>query len=117
MVNKTIPEEFDVSQRDELRRAADAWRLPYWDWAIPKPDWRDPTNKSKFGPNVPKIITMKNVVVRTRTGTAEVANPMWQFVLPQPPDGTATMSTYGVNFQFEENQEDQEDVSSMREDN
>jgi hypothetical protein len=47
-----------------------------------KPDWHDKTNRSKFGPNVPEIITLQKVPVRGRTGgMVFVDNPMWKFTL------------------------------------
>jgi tyrosinase len=67
-------------------KAADTWRLPYWDWAMKKPDWNpdnpdDPVNKIPgSGPNVPFIITQEKVPVRTITGTVvPVDNPMFHF--------------------------------------
>jgi len=97
MTQQVIPNQFDQSQWDELRRAADNWRLPYWDWAMQKPDWHDPSNPSKYGPNVPKILTLQQVEIRTRTGAQIVDNPMWRFKLPQPDQSkTATMGDYGI---------------------
>ena len=82
MTQEIIPNQFDQSLRNELQSAADTWRLPYWDWAAQKPDWHDKANKSKFGPNVPEVITLRKVPVRGRTGgMVFVDNPMWKFTL------------------------------------
>jgi tyrosinase len=84
-----IPKTFANSDHEAMFLAADTWRLPFWDWAVKKPDWdvNDPEslqNKEPLvGPNVPYIITQEFVKVKTSTGqSASVANPMWKFLLP-----------------------------------
>jgi hypothetical protein len=82
MTQEIIPNQFDQSLQQELQSAADTWRLPYWDWAAQKPDWHDKANTSKFGPNVPEIITLQKVPVRGKTGgMVFVDNPVWKFTL------------------------------------
>src|SRR5437762_4540489 len=95
MTQQIIPNHFDQSLRAELRKAADTWRLPYWDWGMQKPDWHDKTNRSKFGPNVPEVVTLPKVPVRGRTGGMVIMNnPMWKFQL----QGGDTMGNHGITF-------------------
>jgi tyrosinase len=95
MTQEIIPNQFDQSLRSELQSAADTWRLPYWDWAMQKPDWHDKANRSKFGPNVPEVITLQKVPVRGRTGgMVFVDNPMWKFTLPAGDH----MGNHGIPF-------------------
>lgn len=84
-----IPSTFAEQDHAAMKKAADTWRLPFWDWAMKKPTWNpanpdDPVNQIPgSGPNVPFIITQKQVAVRTKTETAAlVDNPMFQFAVP-----------------------------------
>ncbi|KAL8832127.1 MAG: hypothetical protein Q9191_000449 [Dirinaria sp. TL-2023a] len=99
-----IPGTFASSDQEAMFRAAKTWRLPYWDWAVKKPDW-DPENpenpknlEPKVGLNVPYLLTLQNVQVKTMSGYAIVPNPMWKFVLPlnQKSPEKATFGQYGI---------------------
>jgi tyrosinase len=92
---KLIPTTFAQEDQAAMIRAAETWRLPYWDWAMRKPDWHSPNDPTKFGPNVPFIITLPNVEVKTKTGVATVPNPMWKFSLPADPK-RKTFGDYGI---------------------
>lgn len=90
-MNSIIKNDFNVDQTEQqdMQRAADTWRLPFWDWAMKKPVWKpdDPDsvqNKTPGnGPNVPFIITQKQIEVRSPgRKTAMVPNPMFNFALP-----------------------------------
>jgi tyrosinase len=95
MTQEIIPNQFDQTLRHDLQAAADSWRLPYWDWAMQKPDWHDKANRSKFGPNVPEVVTLQKVPVRGRSGgMVFVDNPMWKFTL-QAGDN---MGNHGIPF-------------------
>lgn len=59
-----------------------------------KPDWHFPNDPTRFGPNVPFIITLPNVEVKTKTGVANVPNPMWKFSLD--PKSRKTFGDYGI---------------------
>ncbi|KAF2501891.1 Di-copper centre-containing protein [Lophium mytilinum] len=92
-----IPSTFAKKDQDDMIKAADTWRLPFWDWAMKKPDWNptnpdDPVNKIPgSGPNVPFIITQKQIPVRTKTEIAvPIDNPMFQFAVP------GSFGNYGV---------------------
>ena len=92
-----IPDTFAAEDQDVMIKAADSWRLPFWDWAMKKPNWNpnnpeDPVNKVPgLGPNVPFIITQKKVPVRTKTGSGVlVDNPMFHFAVP------GSFGNYGV---------------------
>lgn len=99
MVHEVIP-TFPAKLRAELHAAADTWRLPYWDWAMQKPDWLDPSNPARYGPNVPELITLPKVEVRIATGVGAMDNPVWKFALQQPQGGSNIMKNYGINFVF-----------------
>lgn len=94
-----IPDTFAAEDQDDMIKAADTWRLPFWDWAMKKPNWNpanpdDPVNKIPgSGPNVPFIITQEKVPVRTKTGSAvPVDNPMFHFAVP------GSFGNYGVKY-------------------
>lgn len=60
-----------------------------------KPDWHAPNDPKSFGPNVPLIITLPTVEVKTKTGVSNIANPMWKFSLPLDPR-RKTFGDYGI---------------------
>ncbi|EPE28797.1 Di-copper centre-containing [Glarea lozoyensis ATCC 20868] len=93
---KLIPKTFATQDHAGLYKAADSWRLPFWDCAVKRPDWTDPQNQAKFGPNVPYLLTVDTVEVLTKIGTAKVENPMWRFKVPQMNPGKTTFGDYGV---------------------
>ncbi len=95
MVQKIIP-EFDISEQEELKLAAKTWRLPYWDWAQRKPDWTAPTDPLKYGNNVPYVITLPEVEIRTSTGTSTIPNPLWKFSMPGVGANEHEMGDYGI---------------------
>jgi tyrosinase len=77
MVNDIIP-NFPKSEQADLKKAADVWRFPFWDWASKKPD-----DSGDYNYNVPRLIREKEVEVRVpEGGTARVPNPFWQFRMP-----------------------------------
>ncbi len=97
-----IPIEFASQDQAAMFHAAETWRLPYWDWAVKKPDWdpANPDNPKNIGPlvglNVPYLLTQEQVYVRSRTGTAvPMPNPMWNFALP----AGRTFGSYGITNQ------------------
>src|SRR4051794_35492297 len=79
---KLIPTTFATQDHEGLYKAADTWRLAYWDCAVKRQDWTDPDNQAKYGPNVPYLLTVDKVEVLTKIGTAQVENPMWRFKVP-----------------------------------
>lgn len=90
-----IPRTFIPEDQNDMINAANTWRLPFWDWAEQKPDWGAPNDKNRYGPNVPYLLTVPKVQVKTKTGVATVDNPMWKFVMPV--NGTkSTMGDYGI---------------------
>lgn len=97
LIPSTFPEEIHA----EMIKAAETWRLPYWDWAMKKPNWNpenqdDPVNRIPgSGPNVPFLITQKMVEVRTQTGSTSVQNPWYQFSVAEG----RTFGTYGVEHE------------------
>jgi len=95
MVQNIIP-EFDISEQEELKLAAKTWRLPYWDWAQRKPDWTAPTDSLKYGNNVPYVITLENIEIRTSTGVSTISNPLWKFSMPGVGVKEHQMGDYGI---------------------
>lgn len=93
-----IPKTFAEDDQKDMMRAAQTWRLPFWDWAMKKPNWNpdnedDPVNRIPgSGPNVPFLTTQRQVTVRTKTGSAPVKNPWFHFELPRPHN----FGSYGV---------------------
>jgi tyrosinase len=85
MTNVVIP-TFPADQQAELTAAANAWRLPYWDWAEKKSRGSSPPDY-----NVPLIVLPKTIKVTTPTGQTTINNPMYDFTTPKP------MGDYGVN--------------------
>jgi tyrosinase len=91
-----IPSTFATQDHAALYKAADTWRLPFWDCAVKRKDWTDPDNKDKYGPNVPYLLTIAKVEVLTKIGTAQVENPMWGFRVPTMNAGKTTFGDYGI---------------------
>lgn len=76
MIDDIIP-AFPQSEREELKKAADQWRFPYWDWAVKKKqDDGSPPNY-----DVPKMVKLEEVEVRTPEGSEKIRNPFHQFVM------------------------------------
>ena len=76
MINDVIP-QFPKSDQADLKKAADVWRFPYWDFATKKTDASGERNY-----NVPKLVRVKEVEVRVPGGTARIPNPFYQFKMP-----------------------------------
>ncbi|KAL2070465.1 hypothetical protein VTL71DRAFT_13491 [Oculimacula yallundae] len=92
---KLIPTTFALEDQPAMIQAAETWRLPYWDWAMRKPDWHNPNDRRRDGPNVPFILTVETVEVMTKTGSAPVKNPMWRFKVPDDPR-RETFGDFGI---------------------
>lgn len=79
-------------ERTSLEKAAQAWRLPYWDWALKKPD---PQNPQKRDYNVPLVIRSTEVKIRRplSPGLVPFPNAFYQFTMPgKIPMGDASLS-------------------------
>jgi Common central domain of tyrosinase len=78
MIQEIIP-QYPQDQQAGLVDAANAWRLPYWDWAV--------TNA------LPDIATKPTFTVNRFDGqTVDIANPLYKFTMP----GGKNMGTGGV---------------------
>jgi hypothetical protein len=83
---KSYPEE----ARGDLLKAAQAWRLPYWDWAGKKPD--DYANPQNWDYNMPQAFLKPEVLIRlppgnknpvpSKDGTGRFPNALYQFNVP-----------------------------------
>jgi len=85
MTEEVIP-TFPADQQANLTAAANAWRLPYWDWAATKV-----RGSSEPDYTVPLIVLKKSIEVSTPTGQTTIKNPMYSFTTPRP------MGDYGIN--------------------
>jgi tyrosinase len=90
----------DPATKSEWTNAANNWRLPYWDWALPQAD------TGKFG--VPKLVGDSEVMI-LKLGEREeekVLNPLYKFtnkvkagnVSTMLPMGDPKMGKYAVNY-------------------
>ena len=77
---------FKGKDLEDLLKAADQWRLPYWDWAGKK---ADPTNtKARWDYNIPLAFqeTKRNVDIRlpppATNGVGKYPNALYQFTMP-----------------------------------
>lgn len=68
MVNEIIPNQMDENDQ-KIKDAAEAWRLPYWDWAANN--------------EVPLLAQEEVVQVTTKFGTSPIKNPLYQYDLPK----------------------------------
>lgn len=59
---QAIAMQYRGSLADTYRRAADLWRIPYWDWAD--------------GQSIPSVFTTSNVTVTGPLGRVTVDNPL-----------------------------------------
>ncbi|KZT38875.1 Di-copper centre-containing protein [Sistotremastrum suecicum HHB10207 ss-3] len=86
MINDIIP-TFPDEDQDKLTESANAWRLPYWDWAAKKK--RESSRIATY--EAPLIVKEPTVTVQTSTGPTEIPNPMHSFRTERP------MGEYGIN--------------------
>lgn len=73
----TIIPKFPVGQQNELKDAAQQWRLPFWDWASKKPVENAPPDY-----DVPQLIRLESVKIRGPEGWKWVKNPLYVFKMP-----------------------------------
>lgn len=73
MDQELIPGITDAAVRQDWKKAAQQWRLPFWDWAIPQSD----TNK--FG--VPGIVGLEQLEILKLGGKDKesVKNPLYKY--------------------------------------
>ncbi|KZS89025.1 Di-copper centre-containing protein [Sistotremastrum niveocremeum HHB9708] len=84
--------KFPEQQRATLLKHANAWRFPYWDWAVE-------------GAKVPAIVSDAKRTVLLPSGlTAEIDNPLLTFRTPEP------MGKYGITRIHEDQTHDAVDA-------
>ncbi|KIL88341.1 hypothetical protein FAVG1_08420 [Fusarium avenaceum] len=82
-MNDIIDEwELDTAQATEWRKAADTWRLPYWDWAR-----KQKYNQQYALPEVLIFPTTTTYPPSNPRGETNVENPFWGFQNPEKKDG------------------------------
>ena len=96
MMSEIVAPISDPSLKAKWTIAANTWRLPYWDWALPQSDTR------KFG--VPAVFNQSTIQITKPDGTkSSVDNPLYRFVntIEQKPAamGDSSMEPYNINFQ------------------
>ncbi|KAL3477040.1 hypothetical protein BJX99DRAFT_270192 [Aspergillus californicus] len=82
MTQKIIP-NFPRAQRPVWEEAANAWRLPFWDWGVSS--------------SVPALSKYPTTLVPTKDGKSEesISNPLFQFRMPtNKPMSTAGMDNF-----------------------
>lgn len=60
-----VAKEYNDTVRGKYQRAADGWRLPFWDWASEHP--------------VPPATTMEQITVNGPRGPETVPNPLFEY--------------------------------------
>jgi len=91
MVNELLPQIKDETQRASWKAAADRWRLPFWDWAIPQEDTK------KVG--LPNILAQDRFEILELGGSTKIsfANPMFKYTHRMHIDGKLTPTSMGDN--------------------
>ena len=87
MIEDIIP-KFPENQHHILTYAAQHWRLPFWDWASKK----KVIDTSEYDYDVPQLVRLELVKIRTPEGWNWVKNPLYVFRMPK----NATMGDAGV---------------------
>ncbi|MCJ1352324.1 MAG: hypothetical protein MMC33_002308 [Icmadophila ericetorum] len=92
MTQQIIPKYVDDSNRDQWTNAAQTWRLPYWDWAMKKPD--QSTGSASY--NIPQIFQNAQIRITIPSGPMTVDNPVYKFTMPnQQTMGSAGITNIG----------------------
>ncbi|KAF5660864.1 tyrosinase precursor [Fusarium heterosporum] len=82
-MNEIIEEwKLDTAQETEWKKAADTWRLPYWDWA------RKQQYNQEYA--LPEVLLFERVTTYPPDkpkGELDVPNPFWGFENPEKKDG------------------------------
>lgn len=82
-MNDIIDEwKLDTAQATEWKKAADTWRLPYWDWAR-----KQKYNQQYALPEVLIFPTTTTYPPNNPRGETNVENPFWGFQNPEKKDG------------------------------
>lgn len=73
MIEELIPSIADAAVKKDWEKAAQRWRLPFWDWALPQSD------TGKFG--VPQIVALEQLdVLKLGDKKKEsLKNPLYKF--------------------------------------
>lgn len=98
MTKDIIPKNIqDQATRDEWMKAAQRWRLPFWEWALPQVDTKE------FG--VPNIVNDSKVEILKLDGQGKetVANPLTQYYNKLNnagvPMGDQKMGKFAIKFE------------------
>lgn len=91
MLEEIVPKISGATEQAKYKRAAESFRIPYWDWASPAKgnsqsdilEWLPPTCTE---------VTVKNPIPGF---DSEIHNPLHRFVL-KGQGGKKTMGDYGV---------------------
>ncbi|EPS38104.1 hypothetical protein H072_8125 [Dactylellina haptotyla CBS 200.50] len=78
--------------RPRYQAAADAFRIPYWDFGQLK------TRGGVTSLNVPYLCTLPSVEVFTPTGMSTIDNPLYSFKFSGPPQGVTSFQDQDGNF-------------------
>ena len=79
-MDEVIP-KFPEHEQNDLKLAAEQWRLPYWDWAMKKPIYD--TDPVLYDYDVPQLTRLEAVKIRVPGGLKWVKNPLHAFRMPK----------------------------------
>ena len=77
MIDEVIP-QFPAKEQPALKKAADQWRYPFWDFAAKKPN----ADGTEWNYDAPLCIKEKEVEVKVPGGTETIHNPFYSFRMP-----------------------------------
>lgn len=91
MLEEIIPKISGAAEQAKYKRAAEIFRIPYWDWATP-PQGASEAQILEWLPPTCTESTVRNPIPGF---DSDIANPLYRFVL-KGRDGKKTMGDYGV---------------------
>ena len=92
------------SEKSNWITAANQWRLPYWDWALPHA-----TIPSIYADNITgdkTQITIQKPTAADKSTEESVPNPLYRYRLPKTKDGQTqlTFGTLSEHYKFDKSQ-------------
>lgn len=78
MIDEVIP-KFPAEEQAELKKAADNFRYPFWDFAAKKPQNKE---KTEWDYDAPLCIRDPQIEVKVPGGKETIHNPWYSFKMP-----------------------------------
>lgn len=98
-----IAETFPASVRDSYRKAADAFRFPYWDWHRPRGGEVTLSGATyKYDFSAPRIFTETQIMVKQASDNnlVPLKNPFAHFAFPKPDQGGLSANDFDLRKQL-----------------